>query len=153
MKRIVAIIILSLVCTLNTQAQHKEKMKEKIRAQKTAFITERLDLSTKEAQEFWPIYNAFEEKLEQFRRNDLREIKRAMRKGDLSEDEAQKALDKFLLIEDKIHNLKKQLVKDLNDVIPPQKIMALKAAEDAFKTRLLESLRKRKAKMKNFKNN
>ncbi len=36
--------------------------KDKIKSLKIAFITERLDLSTKEAQTFWPIYNEYEEK-------------------------------------------------------------------------------------------
>jgi hypothetical protein len=42
-----------------------EKMKEKreqIKAMKVAFITTELDLNSSEAEKFWPIYNAFEEK-------------------------------------------------------------------------------------------
>ncbi len=35
---------------------------EKIKSLKVAFITEKLSLTSKEAQSFWPVYNEFEEK-------------------------------------------------------------------------------------------
>ncbi len=142
------ITVLFLALSFNATAQRGNKnMQERIKAQKIAFITERLDLSAKEAQEFWPIYNAFEDKTEAIRKNDLREVRQAMRRGNLSNEEAQKVLDKFMAAEEKLHQAKKQLVKDLGKVIPPQKIIALKSAEDAFKKKLLETLQKRRAKM------
>ena len=72
--------------------KEKDKLKERIKAQKVAFITERLDLSSKEAQQFWPIYNAFEDKIDDMRKNDLKEVRQAMRRGNLSESEAQQDL-------------------------------------------------------------
>ncbi|MEM9679713.1 MAG: sensor of ECF-type sigma factor [Bacteroidota bacterium] len=148
MKRLI-IPVLVLVFSFNATAQrgNQEQIKERIKAQKIAFITERLNLSTEEAQQFWPIYNAFETKTEEFRKNDLREVRQAMRRGNLSDKEAQDILDKFMAVEDKLHEAKKQLVRDLRSVIPPQKIIALKTAEDAFKNKLLEILQKRKARM------
>ena len=51
-------------------------------------------------------------------------------------------------VEDKIHDAKKQLVKDLGSAIPPQKIIALKSAEDAFNKKIMEMLRERREKMR-----
>ena len=36
--------------------------KDKVKALKVAYITEELNLTTEEAQRFWPIYNAFDDK-------------------------------------------------------------------------------------------
>lgn len=126
---------------------------DRVKAQKVAFITERLDLSSDEAAKFWPIYNAFEDKTNDIRQNDLREVRRAMRQGNLSDSEAQKLLDTFMAAEEKLHQAKKDLVSDLKNVIAPQKIIALKAAEDAFNQRLLQILQQRKEKMQQRKGN
>ena len=151
MNKLITTIIL-LTFSISSFAQRGDKMQERIKAQKVAFITERLDLSAKEAQEFWPIYNAFEDKTESIRKNDLRDVRQAMRNQNLSDNEAQAILDKFMLAEDKLHNAKKQLVYDLKKVLPPQKIIALKKAEDDFRQKLIRIMQQRKDRMQNRKN-
>ena len=140
MKRILILSIVMLI-TLSAFGQGREAMRERIKAQKVAFITERLDLSPTEAQQFWPIYNEFEEKVNTMRRDDLREVRQKMKSGDLTTDEAQDLLDQFMVVEENIHQAKKQLVKDLGNAIPPQKIIALKTAEESFNRRLMEIIK------------
>jgi hypothetical protein len=152
MKRIITLLLLLMFC-INGWSQNREKMQERIKAQKVAFITERLDLSSNEAQSFWPIYNDFADRTHAMRQKDLKEIREAMRRGDLSEDESQRLLEKFMQVEDNMHEAKKQLVKDLADVLPPQKIIKLKVAEEAFNRRLMEILKDRKAEMSNKRKN
>ncbi len=41
---------------------------DKIKALKIAFITEKLNLSEKEAQQFWPIYNSYHEDMSNLKR-------------------------------------------------------------------------------------
>ncbi len=151
MKKLI-ITVLTLFITFTVFSQRGEKMQERIKAQKVAFITERLDLSAAEAQKFWPIYNAFEDETNRMRQNDLREVRQAMQRGNLSNDEAQKILDQFMKVEDKLHQAKKQLVVDLGDAIPPQKIIALKSAEDAFNRKLMNILQQQREKMQNRRN-
>jgi len=127
-------------------AQRDSDRRERIKAQKVAFITERLELTPKEAQEFWPIYNAFEENTHEMRHSDLKKIRETMRRDNLSDKEAQEVITKYMTYEDKLHAAKKQLVKDLSTAIPPQKIIKLKAAEDAFNRKLMEMLRERRKK-------
>lgn len=152
MKRLIIPILTLFIC-FNAYSQRDGKMQERIKAQKVAFITERLDLSSKEAQKFWPIYNAFEKKVTKMRQNDLREVRQAMQKGNLSDSEAQQVLDKFMIVEQQLFEAKKQLVKDLKNVIPPQKIIQLKAAEDAFNKKLMKMLQQRREKMQGMRNN
>ena len=155
MKRIIITLML-LMCVTIGWSQKRGHMQERIKAQKVAFITERLNLTADEAQKFWPIYNAFESATNKMRSNDLKEIRRAMRTGNLTDAEANDLLDTFMEVEEKLHTAKKQLVEDLRGVLPAQKIIQLKTAEDAFNRKLLDILERRKEQMKmreNKKNN
>jgi len=151
MKRLIIPILTLLIC-FNAYSQRDGKIHERIKAQKVAFITERLDLSPNEAQKFWPIYNAFEDKVNKMRQNDLREVRQAMQRGNLSDSEAQQILDKFMSVEEHLFEAKKQLVKDLRKVIPPQKIIQLKATEDAFNKKLMKMLQQRRERMQGMRN-
>ena len=152
MKRIILPVLLLMVTLASWAQPGEQQMQERIKAQKVAFITERLNLSSEEAQKFWPIYNAYEAKINNMRQNDLRDVRQAMRRGNLSDREAQDLLDQFMAVEDKLHEAKKQLVKDLSGTLPPQKIIQLKSAEDAFNRKLLEMLKKRRENMQNRRN-
>ena len=65
-----------------------------------------------------------------------------MRRGNVSDDRADELLAEILNAENKMHEAKMQLVKDLKEVISSQKIMLLKAAEDQFNRVLIERLKK-----------
>ena len=45
--------------SIDTDATERQGMK-KLKAQRVAFITERIDLTPEEAEKFWPMYNQFE---------------------------------------------------------------------------------------------
>ena len=130
-------------------AQPGGKMRERIKAQKVAFITEQLNLTSKEAQQFWPIYNAFEEKTENVKSKDLRQIKQKLRQNpDMSDKEADKLLQDLIVAEDKMYKAKSDLITDLKGVISSKKIIKLKRAEDEFNRKLLERLREFRDKRK-----
>ncbi|MFK7783052.1 hypothetical protein, partial [Psychroserpens sp.] len=120
------LIITILVCflTITTFAQPNGKMKERIKAQKIAFITEKLDLTTEEAQQFWPIYNAHEKEMEMLRING-REKRRNLNIETISDTEAKNALNDLLAFEKEQQELKADLVENLLKVIPAKKIIAL----------------------------
>ncbi|MCK0109304.1 sensor of ECF-type sigma factor [Flavobacteriaceae bacterium S0825] len=152
MKKIITPLLLLIICFSSYAQRDRKEMQEKIKAQKVAFITDKLDLTSNEAQKFWPVYNAFEERTNQIRRSDLYKIRSVMKKENLTEKEAQDILVKFMAVEEKMHNAKQQLIKDLGNVISPQKIIKLKIAEDAFNRKLMETYRQRREqRMKNKK--
>jgi hypothetical protein len=152
MKRIITPLLLFVLCFSSFAQSGGRDWRQQIKAQKVAFITEQLSLTPQEAQKFWPIYNAFEDKLNKIRRNDEKAIRDAMKKEDLSEKEAQDVINQFLAVENKKHLAKQQLIKDLGNVISPQKIIKLKIAEDAFNRKLMETYRQRREqRMKNKK--
>ena len=140
MKKLIPILVL--LISLSGFAQHRGKMNERIKAQKTAFITEKLSLTADEAAKFWPIYNAFETNRNKIRSEDLRAIKMKMRNNpDMSDSEADALLEKLVKAENELHHAKLKLVKDLKTAISSKKIIRLKAAEDEFNRLLMKRLK------------
>lgn len=66
MKQAVLILVLFLgsFSFVKAQEQHEQRA-EKIQALKIAFITQKLELTTEEAQRFWPVYNRYEAEIRQ----------------------------------------------------------------------------------------
>ena len=124
MKRLIPILVL--LIGLSSYAQRDGRMNERIKAQKVAFITEKLSLTSEEAQKFWPIYNAFEEKRERIKSGPLREVKMKIRSNpDMSDSEASGLLDQIMEAENEIHSAKMKLAQDLKSVLSPKKIVSL----------------------------
>jgi len=140
-----ALILLTLCFTTALIAQEKH---EKIKALKVAHITEQLDLTTKEAEAFWPIYNASEEKMYALRKMERYEIMKKVKNDfeSLTDAQATTLIEKSITIKEKELKAYSELVTNLKGVIPPKKIILLRKAEDDFKRQLLERFRKKKGK-------
>lgn len=118
---------------------------ERIKTFKVAFITERLALSSEEAQQFWPVYNNYEEATQKLRRKERQRFGSQLPYlDDLSENEATALLAEFKGIQTEKHNLEQQFLQDLKQVLPSKKIVLLLKAEEDFKKRLLQQMRKRR---------
>ena len=146
------ILLLTLAIGFSSYAQMGEKMQEKIKAQKIAFLTDKLQLTSEEAQKFWPIYNAFEARVEDIKSKVIRPLKKEMRRNDVSDKRAEEILDKVMDAETDMHNAKFDLVKDLKQVISAKKIIRLKVAEDQFNQILLDKLKEFRERRRNKKN-
>lgn len=135
------IIIFVLLSSFGSVAQHSEK-RERIKALKVAFITERLDLTESEAQKFWPIYNAFD--LEEDMQRRLMHEKRKKITSDITEAEAKIILNDMVAFENERQKLKADYIESLIKVLPAKKIIQLKIAEDEFNRKMFEQYKKRK---------
>ncbi|WP_428225392.1 sensor of ECF-type sigma factor [Flavobacterium sp.] len=144
MKKIITLVLLVL-STLSFSQRREEKI-EKIKALRIAFISDRLDLTPEEAQKFWPIFNQFEDKHFELRRQkqNLMFQLRPENASSLSDKEVQSLMDQEEKLEIELHNTKKQLAKNLQGVIPNQKIMMLRQLEIEFKQKLLEQIQNRR---------
>ena len=140
MKHLVLFIIA--IISLNVSHSQNDKMRERIKAQKIAFITAQLQLTTEEAQAFWPVFNTYEANTESIKNTQLRPIRKAMRTSEsLTEEKALELLDNMIAAETEMHQLRLDLISDLKGVLPPQKILKLKAADDEFNKKLFERLK------------
>ncbi len=139
------ILILFLLISAITYAQRPNH--DRIKAFKTAHITEQLDLNSSEAEKFWPIYNEYDNKLEALRKKERTEIFSKIKNGGLealSDKEANEVIDEFLDIKSKEHQYRRGMIEELRKVISPKKIIKLNRAEESFKRMLLERLKKRR---------
>jgi len=134
-----------------TNAQRNDKLK----SLKVGYITKTLNLNSEEAQFFWPIYNKYLNNTTSLRHHDfhilMKQIKQKQGIKNLSEKEAQELLDKFIAIENKIQYEKTAMYENLKGVISSKKILKLHRAENDFNRKILQSLRKERAKQ-NIKN-
>jgi hypothetical protein len=138
--------------TLNLMAQPpgRKGMKDKIRTLKVEFITDKLDLSSDEAEKFWPIYNAFEKACMELRHEKLKDLKDNLKKeiNVISEAEALSKLNEMIAIEDELLQLKRSFRTKLEDIISNKKIILLKIAEDGFNRRMMDRLKHRSKEQK-----
>lgn len=152
MKTIKIFIAIIMLFSANTFAQGgrilKEK-KEQIKAMKVAYITNELSLTPDEAAKFWPLYNAFEDKQQEIRKQKLKGY--LDRTDDdsfenVSEKEASAILTQMESTEDELHQAKKKFVASLKGIIPATKILKLKKAEEGFNRKLLQQYRDKRPK-------
>ena len=138
------LLILVLLLSLNIAAQHKNR--ERIKALKVSFITERLDLSSKEAQEFWPVYNEYEKKTSAIRHEEVRALRKEIKENidTMTDEKATTLLAKLNDAEMRMLNLRIDFSKKLSSIIPAKKIILLKVAEDDFKRKMLEEYKKQR---------
>jgi hypothetical protein len=132
-----------LITTISFSQGFRDK-KEKVKALKVAYITEELNLSSEEAQKFWPIYNTFDDKQAELRQEKMKAILDKFEPGSvekLSEKDAASLLAQMETIEESLFALRKKFIKDLNGVISAKKIIKLKKAEDEFNRHLLRQMR------------
>ena len=116
---ILSIFIIYCASPVNAQADGRKA--ERIQALKIAFITQRLQLSSEEAQRFWPIYNNYEKDLK------LQVI--ANKGGDVIDNE------------EKMLNIRKQYRLAFISAIGQPKTHKLFTAEKDFRGALLRKLR------------
>jgi len=142
------ILFVCLLMTATAFAQNEEpanidpKAQEKIKAARIAFITERLGLTPAEAEKFWPVYREFAMK-----REDLRKQYRDNRKNPdpnkTVEQNEKDALDLGLKLKQNELDLEKEYSGKLLNVVPAQKVMALRKAENDFRKILIDQIQKR----------
>lgn len=138
MKKLFFILFLSAISLQAQDGKH-----EKIKALKAAYITEKLALTSSEAEKFWPIYNSYWVKYHALKMQERCDIYEKLCEGieNYTDKEANEMIDKNLSIEASELELRKQLTVELRKVISPKKIILLKKTEDDFKRKLLERYR------------
>lgn len=138
------IIIIFLFVTTFSFGQRNQDW-EKINTLKVAFITEKLSLNTKEAQEFWPVYNEYQKKRNALRKKSHHEIRSKIKDSDaLTEKEAENLLALHIQIEEEEEALDTKFLKNVSTVISAKKTLLLLRSEEEFKRQLMKQYRHNK---------
>ncbi|MDQ2862961.1 MAG: hypothetical protein M3R50_04780 [Bacteroidota bacterium] len=124
MKKYLLILLVVFGSFVTGHAQDEgETRAEKIQSLKIAFITQKLQLMPNEAQKFWPVYNQYQ--------NDVQNLQLDRKNGNVIEDE-QKLLD-----------IRKKYLSSFEKIIGPQKTNNLFNAERDFRAILIRRLQNR----------
>ncbi|MDP5105030.1 MAG: sensor of ECF-type sigma factor [Polaribacter sp.] len=145
MKNLIPIICISLFCVFSISAQDKKDSKEKIKALKISYLTEQLNLTSNEAEKFWPIYNAYDLEQHELRSKQRSELKKALKSNDeidaLNESDAEKLITLKLSIDRQLHESQKEFINKIKQVISFKKIIKLHVAEMEFGRKLMSKYR------------
>jgi len=116
MKKYLLLIILSLGMVFNGWAQDGDQKDgaNKLEALKIAYLTKRLDLSTEEAQRFWPVYNKYAE--------EIKRVRVEQKDKNLPEIE----------VEDRILNIRKRYNGEFSKALSPEKANTFFRSEKEF---------------------
>lgn len=142
-------LILSIMMILPAfalQAQdHRGRAREQVEAFRVAYYTSELNLSSEEAQRFWPVYNKYADKLEENRatqRNTQQALRQAYTGG--SDEEVNDLLTELMSLKSAEVALTVQYHESFKEVLPIRKVAMLYKAETDFKRKLLEHFQQRR---------
>ncbi len=141
----VTALILSSIAPLELHSQKEgegmtEEQRERIESMRVAYITRTLDLSSEQAQQFWPLYNEMQKEL---RANREKVADTEDSPMDLTEEEAEKKLDAWMNRLEAEVNILKSYQSRFADILDKRQVLALYQSENQFKRQMLRRVRNR----------
>ena len=139
MRRGVFIILIMLIMSVSLAAQNSDM--EKLNVYKIAFYTKRLNLSSQEAEKFWPVYNEYQ-KQKNTVHSDRRTINREFIQNGttLSDKQLTELGDKLVASIIQESSLAVAYHNKLKELLPPEKVLRFYQAENQYKIQLLNKL-------------
>ena len=143
MKKVFSVLCALMVLSIGAFAQGPQGprrggdngWRERVRAEKVAFLTEEIDLTESEAQVFWPIYN----EIQKSQRDGFEAVKNAydaMAKG-VEEKKGSKEMEKlvkaYIDAKEKNEGIETKYLNKLLKVLPAEKVARYYVAEEKFR--------------------
>ena len=141
----ILIIAFLLLGTTKSIAQQKKPRqqppKQKIEQLKIAFFTRELDLTTEEAEKFWPLYNEMTEKTRAKKKENKKAVKEIKDNHEtLTEEEFKTKTEAVLDLKIEELELQKEYYGKIAEIIGYKKASKLLSLEAQFKRELLKRL-------------
>lgn len=143
-KNILAILLFLVSFSFYAQSDKIDEKREKIKAYKVSFLTTELELTSTEAEKFWPVYNAFDDKQYELRHDKMKTYLRKLDDGNInsiSEKEAVTLLSQIESTDKELYFLREKYMTNLKKILSAKKILKLKKSEDDFNRKLLKQYR------------
>ncbi len=142
MKRSLTYLLLVLCCLtgLSALAQPVSK-RDKIDALRVTFINEKVNFTAAESQAFWPLYNEYNDKIEQARKSFRQQCVKAIDFTTLSDKDAEAYLNGELSLRQKEYELYKEYFEKFKKVLPVKKVALLRRAEEEFRKELIRNIK------------
>ncbi len=115
--------------------------KDRIKAEKIAFITSELELTSEEAQAFWPIYNKYTEQCAE-QNKAVREAYKDLKEAIEAESGVESKLDAYVKALDEQKCSAADAVKEYKKVLSAEKVAKLYVSEEKFRVQHIEKLHK-----------
>ena len=120
-------------------------MNEQIQVERIAYFTEKMDLTTEEAQLFWPVYNEMDNKRTALFDERASIIRRFMKEPDkISDKQLDELLNRLTTIQKQESQLPAEYDARFRKILPARKVMNLYVAEMGFRNYLLQKMRNRR---------
>jgi hypothetical protein len=136
-------LLLVAMLMISTIGFTQNRKMERVQALKVAFITDKINLTSSQAERFWPVYHKYENDVRDLRRSYLNQNE-TKTKG-FSRQQAQRYIDDNLDYQEAVIDLKRKYKDQYLKVISPKQLSDLYAAEHEFKQILIQKLRERRA--------
>ena len=121
--------------------------RNRINLLKISFITQEIELTSDEAQQFWPIYNKYNDRMHEARlqleRGIQQEIKNSGGVENLTDQQSDEFLQRIMQLEEVISTNKIEMNRELRGVISSKKILKLQWTEREFNRRMLQEYGRR----------
>jgi hypothetical protein len=140
MKKVVIVILIILMLPVIRVAAQNPNL-EKLNNYKIGFFTKRLNLTSEEAEKFWPVYNEYQGKRNLIQLEKLKINRNFNQNGStLSDNQLVEMGDKYVdcLVQESA--LAVAFHKKLREVLPPSKVIMYYQAENQYKAQLLNEL-------------
>lgn len=141
---IVAVITLFTAASTHAQQNQQGNWQERMKAEKIAFITSELGLTSEEAQAFWPVYNkCCQEKMELQKavKEAFKNLSKAVNEGIADEKELGKLLDEYLKAKQAQMEYGHENAEKYRKVLPEAKVAKLYVAEEKFRRQQIRSMK------------
>jgi hypothetical protein len=124
-----------------TRSSAQNSNLEKLNDYKIGFFTKRLNLTSAEAEKFWPVYNDYQSQKNAIQLEKLK-INRNFNQNvsSLSDTQLEEMGDKFVDYLVQESNLAVSFHKKLKEILPPAKVLRYYQAENQYKVQLLNEL-------------
>lgn len=136
--------LLIFILPKDTTAQYSKSVADKMKANKVAFLTTKLDLSVEEAKIFWPIFNDFYRDQHNLRAEQTEKMirfKKIKEIDELSDAEIQMMILSDFDFRQKDLNIERKYYNKLKASLPIKIVGKFYRAQEAFKRELLDHYR------------
>ncbi|MBI1317210.1 periplasmic heavy metal sensor [bacterium] len=121
---------------------HEES--EKVKALRTAYITQKLNLTVAESEKFWPIYNEFQQNVNAQHRRRFDAMRKVQDEQEtLTDAQFEELVKQSMDAEEKIAALRKTYHERFRKVLSAKKVALMYAAEVDFQRKVIQQIHKR----------
>lgn len=138
-KILLALMLAAGLAAVAQPPEDKGPLRDWVNTKRVGFFTTKLNLTTKEAEKFWPVYNDYNKEISDLRDTRRKNARDAFDRLAVLEDaEIEKEINEELNFRQEELNITKKYLVEFKKVLPMKKVALLLKAEEEFKIWILK---------------